>query len=101
MNSPYVFKRCCKCKKWYVANTINFYRSKNGKLRLSGSCKECSNKSSKEWRERNKKTSKSKIKNKPLTDKERRKLIRKILFKVTGLNYEKNEECRLIKKEDK
>jgi hypothetical protein len=34
-------------------------------------------------------------------DKERRKLIRKILFKVTGLNYEENEECRLIKKEDK
>ena len=94
-------KDVANAKKWYVANTINFYRSKNGKLRLSGSCKECSNKSSKEWRERNKKTSKSKIKNKPLTDKERRKLIRKILFKVTGLNYEENEECRLIKKEDK
>ena len=42
MNTPYVFKRCGKCKEWLVASTVNFQkkggRSKYG---LDCACKNC------------------------------------------------------------
>ena len=78
MNTPYVFKKCTKCGEWLVACKVNFTKHKCGKYGLRGYCKKCSNKSMKKWSE----------KNKPLTDEERRQLIRKILFKSTGINYE-------------
>ena len=41
MNIPYVMKKCNKCGRWLVANTVNFYRDKNGKYGLVSRCKRC------------------------------------------------------------
>lgn len=41
MNTPYVFKKCTKCGKWLVANTVNFHKLKSGKYGVRAICKEC------------------------------------------------------------
>lgn len=41
MNTPYVFKKCSKCGRWLVANTINFSKRKDSNDGLKGQCKEC------------------------------------------------------------
>ena len=54
MNIPYVMKRCTKCGRWLVANTINFRKNKTGKYGLKSCCKTCGKAQDKEYRERNK-----------------------------------------------
>ena len=54
MNIPYVMKKCSKCGRWLVANTVNFYKAKAGKYALATQCKECRNKKNKQWYEANK-----------------------------------------------
>lgn len=41
MKCPFVIKVCSKCKRILVANVVNFRRSKKGKYRLRGECREC------------------------------------------------------------
>ena len=41
MNIPYVFKKCNKCGRWLVANTVNFYKNKNLKYGIDNKCKKC------------------------------------------------------------
>lgn len=53
MNTPYVFKRCSKCKKWLVANTINFSRRKGLKYGLNYQCKKCWNSNTKQYKRKN------------------------------------------------
>ena len=48
MNTPFVFKKCAKCGRWLVANTINFHKQKGGKYGLKANCKECRNTHSRE-----------------------------------------------------
>ena len=43
MNMPYLMKRCTKCGRWLVANSVNFHKHKSGKYGLRAECKECSN----------------------------------------------------------
>ena len=50
MNIPYVFKRCTKCGKLLVANSVNFRKSKKGKYGFVSRCKKCD----KQYREDNK-----------------------------------------------
>ena len=47
-------KKCTKCGRWLVANTVNFYRRKRSKDGLKSECKECANKQKKQYREANK-----------------------------------------------
>ena len=107
MNIPYVFKRCSRCGSWKVVSTKNFYKIERGKFKLDSWCKDCKREYGKYYTAKNKITSKREAKNRCLTDEERRKLIRRILFKLTGINYEENERCELVKssevieKEDK
>ena len=56
MNTPYVFKKCSKCGKWLVANTVNFNKAKGCKDGLRGACKICQKKYKKQYREQNKET---------------------------------------------
>lgn len=94
MNIPYVFKRCSSCGAWKVASTKNFFKSKRGKFKLENWCKDCKREYGKYYTAKNKitsKTSKRKAENRYLTDEERRKLIRRILFKLTGINYEEKQ----------
>lgn len=56
MNTPYVFKKCSKCGKWLVTNTVNFNKAKGGKDGLRGECKICQKKYKKQYREQNKET---------------------------------------------
>lgn len=48
MKIPFVFRKCKKCGRWLVANTVNFYKHKGGKYGLRSECKECVNGRSKE-----------------------------------------------------
>lgn len=41
MKIPFVFKKCGKCGRWLVANTVNFHKNKTGKYGLNSWCKEC------------------------------------------------------------
>ena len=41
MKIPFVFKKCSKCGRWLVANTVNFGKNKDGKYGLNSQCKEC------------------------------------------------------------
>ena len=54
MNIPYIMKKCSKCGRWLVANTVNFHKGKGYKYGLRSKCKECDGKYSKEYRENNK-----------------------------------------------
>lgn len=54
MRCPYCIKICKKCGKLLVANTINFYKKKNGKYGLRADCKECYNKYATEYYQDNK-----------------------------------------------
>ena len=54
MNIPYVMKRCSKCGRWLVASKVNFNKSKKGKYRLQGYCRECSKNQLKQYNEDNK-----------------------------------------------
>ena len=49
MNIPYVMRKCTKCGRWLVANTVNFNRAKNGRYGLNSQCKECWSKKNKQW----------------------------------------------------
>ena len=53
MNIPYVMKKCTKCGRWLVANTVNFYKQKGGKYELHSKCKECINEQRKQYYEAN------------------------------------------------
>jgi 5-methylcytosine-specific restriction endonuclease McrA len=54
MKIPFVFKKCNKCGRWLVANTVNFHRDKFGKYGLKAQCKECVSAYKKEYYEENK-----------------------------------------------
>ena len=54
MKIPYIMKKCGKCGRWLVANTVNFHRNKCGKYGLGSQCKECRKQYRKQWRENNK-----------------------------------------------
>lgn len=41
MNTPYVFKRCTKCKRWLIASSNNFSNNKKAKWGLNYKCKKC------------------------------------------------------------
>ena len=47
-------RKCTKCGKWLVANTVNFYKNKSSKYGLQSECKECRSNYHKQWREDNK-----------------------------------------------
>ena len=51
MNTPYVFKRCTKCKRILIANNTNFYKKAGRKWGLSSQCKQCENIRKKKYRE--------------------------------------------------
>ena len=54
MKCPFVMKRCKKCNELLVANTINFYKKKDGKYGLRSRCKKCDNAQKKKYYEENK-----------------------------------------------
>ena len=41
MKCPYCIKKCSKCGKLLVANTMNFRKKKDGKYGLRAECKQC------------------------------------------------------------
>lgn len=43
MKIPFVFKKCSKCGRWLVANTVNFHKQNTSKDGLHSQCKECRN----------------------------------------------------------
>ena len=53
MNIPYVMRKCSKCGRWLVANTVNFYKHKGGKYGLESYCKECKKGYDKQWQQTN------------------------------------------------
>ena len=73
MNCPYCIKKCSKCSKLLVANSINFNKQKGGKYGLMNRCKECRKIESKEWRENNKERKKEYNKEYYENNKERKK----------------------------
>lgn len=70
MNIPYAFKRCTKCGEWLVANNYNFRKKKDGKWGLYSQCKECANKSNKQYRKNNKDKIKAYNKNYAMNNKD-------------------------------
>ena len=46
-------KKCGKCGRWLVANTVNFHRNKKGKYGLASKCKECCAEYNKQYRKDN------------------------------------------------
>ena len=54
MNCPYCIKKCSKCGKLLVANTMNFRKKKDGKYGLRSRCKRCMSIENKEHYENNK-----------------------------------------------
>ena len=61
MKIPFVFKKCTKCGRWLVANTVNFYKQKNGKYGFNGQCKKCKRDYDKEHNKNYYKENKEKI----------------------------------------
>ena len=55
MKIPYVFKKCNKCGRWLVANTVNFYKNKNLKYGIDNKCKKCISNYGKKRRDENRK----------------------------------------------
>ena len=53
MKCPYCIKKCSKCGKLLVANTMNFRKKKDGKYGLRAECKQCKSKLDKEYRQNN------------------------------------------------
>ena len=54
MNIPYVFKKCTKCGRWLVANSVNFHKHKVDKYGLRSCCKGCRKVQRKKYYEANK-----------------------------------------------
>lgn len=54
MKCPFVMRRCKKCNMLLVANTMNFYKKKDGKYGLRSRCKKCDNAQKKKYYEENK-----------------------------------------------
>ena len=54
MKCPFIIKKCIKCGKLLVANTINFPRRKDSKDGLRNYCKECNKEIGKKYREEHK-----------------------------------------------
>ena len=54
MKIPYVFRKCSKCGRWLVANTVNFSKEKTGKYGLHSVCKECDKQQKRQYRKENK-----------------------------------------------
>lgn len=54
MKCPYCIKKCSKCGRLLVANTMNFHKKKGGKWGLRKDCKECCNKYQKQYYRDNK-----------------------------------------------
>ena len=88
MNIPYVFKRCTKCGRWVVANSMNFYKDKNGKYGLNSQCKECKNKYDKKYREEHKEAIAEK-------NKKYRKQNKEAIAEKNKKYYEENKEVRI------
>lgn len=62
MKIPFVFRKCKKCGRWLVANTVNFSKKKGGKYGLFSQCKECRSVYNKKYREENKEKEKKRHK---------------------------------------
>lgn len=85
MKIPFVFKKCGKCGRWLVANTVNFCKDKKYKYGLRPECKECYNTRRKKYYAENKEYYK---KYREEHKEERRKYDKKYYKKY----YEKNKE---------
>lgn len=85
MNIPYVFKKCSKCGRWLVANTVNFNKKKYGKYGLHSWCKECVCANSKKWNEEHKEEKRER-------DKKYRKEHKETIAKQMKNYYEKHKE---------
>ena len=96
MNSPYNFKRCPACGEWKVASKKFFYKTKSGKFGLSTLCIDCQRE---KFRSRVDKTKGKYREDLKLTEEERRKKIRRIMF-LGDIPYI-NETCILVKKGEK